>query len=215
MPCCRERSKARPRSGSSLVVVVDVAWCRCRGSAPIRQADRELMKVLTYREGSEWCADRGFPTRHSQGYIAGPDPDLEAGAFHFALFDSPRDAGRLVSVANLLYSLIDPSPEFLLWFGDWAVWPSSQHMPLFTRFRKGLGEDRPLIEAPGHLMTPDESDDAISMITVALLFSWNCHLLSASGRDAAFVSHDDWGWFASRETSRTHSVREEHPEFFK
>jgi hypothetical protein len=60
-------------------------------------------------------------------------------------------------------------------------------MPLFTKFREALGEQRPLIEAPGHLVTPAEAGDAISIITVALLFIWNCHALSASDRDA--VSH--------------------------
>jgi len=172
------------------------------------------MKVLTYHECDEWCTTRAFPTRRFDGYIAGPTPDLESGPFHFVRFESPKDAGQRVFVGNLLFSLVDPSPEILLWLGDWAVWPSSQHMPLFTRFRQGLGEDRPLIEAPGHLITPDEGDDAISILVIALLFSWNCHLLTASGRDAVFVSHDEWGWFASRDATRTQSVREKHPEFF-
>jgi hypothetical protein len=72
-------------------------------------------------------------------------------------------------------------------------------MPLFTRFREAFGERRPLIEAPGHLVTAGESDDAISIIGVSLLFLWNCHVLSDSGRDAVFTSHDEFGWFATRD----------------
>jgi hypothetical protein len=104
-----------------------------------------------------------------------------------------------VWLARFLYSLLQPSPELLIWLGDWAVWPSSQHMPLFTRFREAFGEKRPLIDAPGHLLTPEEEDDAVSIMSVALLFSWNCQVLSGCGRDAVFVSHDEFGWFASRD----------------
>jgi hypothetical protein len=80
-------------------------------------------------------------------------------------------------------------------------------MPLFTRFRQAFGEQRLLDEAPGHLVTPDEADDAISIISVSLLFIWNCHVLCASGRDAFFTSHDEYGWYASHDESVVQSVR--------
>jgi len=57
-------------------------------------------------------------------------------------------------------------------------------MPLFTRFREALSERRPLIEAAGHLVTPAETDDAVSIIATALLFIWDCYGISSSGRDA-------------------------------
>ena len=81
-------------------------------------------------------------------------------------------------------------------------------MPLFTRFREAFGERRPLIEAPGHLLTPEEADDAISIISVSLLFIWDCHVLSGSGRDAVYVSHDEFGWFASRDLATVAAARE-------
>ncbi|SRR6266568_2734089 len=167
------------------------------------------MKFLTYSECADWCAQRGFPTRHFEGYVVGPDPDLQSPPFHFVEFSHPTDSGRKVWLARFLYSLLEPSPELLIWLGDWTVWESGQHIPLFTRFRQALGEQRPLIEAPGHLVTPAEADDAISIITVSLLFIWNCHVLSASGRDAVFTSHDEFGWFASRDASVTERVREQ------
>lgn len=95
-----------------------------------------------------------------------------------------------------------------IWLGDWAVWGSSQHMPLFTRFREAFGKKRPLIEAPGQLLTPEEADDAVSIISVSLLFRWNCHMLTDSDRDAVFTSHDEFGWFASRDPAVTASARE-------
>jgi len=165
------------------------------------------MKFLTYPQCAEWCSQRGFPTSQKEGYIVGPDPDLRPCDFHFAEFKPPSDSGRKVWLARFLYSLLQPSPE-VIWLGDWAVWPSSQHTPLFTRFREAFGEGRPLIEAPGHLLTSQEADDAISIIATSLLFFLNCNILSSSGRDAVFLSHDEFGWFASRDSSIAESVRE-------
>jgi hypothetical protein len=167
------------------------------------------MRCLTYTECAEWCSRRNFPTRHIEGYVVDPDPDIQSPPFHFVEFTPPTDSGRKVAFGRFLYSLVDPAPELLFWLGDWAVWPSSQHMPLFSRFRQALGEGRPLIDAPGHLLTPDEADDAVSILVVSLQFVWNCHILTSSGRDVLFISHDEFGWFASRDESVAESVRQQ------
>lgn len=72
----------------------------------------------------------------------------------------PRDSGRKVWLARFLYGLAEPSPEVLIWIGDWAVWPSGQHMPLFSRFRQAFGENRPLLEAPVILLRQMKSRTA-------------------------------------------------------
>lgn len=167
------------------------------------------MKFLNYQECAAWCSARRFPTRQIGGYIVGPHPDLRSPEFHFVDFTPPSESGRKVWFAKFLYSLVDPFPELLLWLGDWAVWPSSQHMPLFTRIREALGEQRPLIEAPGNLAMPADAEDAISIMAVSLLFVWNCHVLTASGRDAIFISHDEFGWFASRDAAVAESARKQ------
>jgi hypothetical protein len=114
-------------------------------------------------------------------------------------FQLPKDSGRKVWLSRFLYSFLDPSPELLIWLGEWGVWSSSEHMPLMTRLRQAIGEPRALIETPGHLVTPEEVDDGISLLVVALLFAWDCHVITASGRDVIFVSHDEHGWFGSRD----------------
>ncbi len=167
------------------------------------------MRFLTYAESAGWCSRHRYPTCQHEGHIVGPAPDIKAPEFECVAFTLPRDAGRRISLARSLYGLLDPSPELLIWLGDWAVWPSGQHMPLFSRFRQAFGEHRPLIEAPAHLVTPDEMEDGISILTISLLFIWDCHLLTASGRDVVFVSHDEVGWFGSRNVSVAGSVRQQ------
>lgn len=156
------------------------------------------MRICTYKECAEWCATHGYPTRQIEGHIVGPDPHLTEPDFRFAMFSIPEDAGRRVALAKHLLSLLDESAELLVQIGDWAVWPSGQHMPLFDRFREAFGERRSLVEAPGHMIPNGERDDAVSILVVSVLYLWNCHVLSATGDQALFVSHDECGWFAVR-----------------
>jgi hypothetical protein len=166
------------------------------------------MRILTYTESADWCSQHGYRTRqfHING---GPEPDIQPNEFQRVEFALPTDAGRRVWLARCLCGAVDKSPELLIWPGDWAVWPSAQHMPLFSRFRQAFGEIRPLIEAPGHLVAPDEIEDGISILTTSMLFLWDCHVLTSSGRDVVFVSHDEFGWFGGRDESVAGSVREQ------
>jgi hypothetical protein len=159
------------------------------------------MKFLTHNECAAWSSDHGFLAELREHRTGVPRLDELTGSFHAVKFPTPTDSGRKVAFAHLLYSLFDPSNTLLIWLGNWSVWPSSTHMPLFARFRQAFGEDRPLIEIPGQLVAQGESDDAISLITIALQFVWDCHVFSGSGRDVAFISHDEHGWFASRDRS--------------
>jgi hypothetical protein len=117
------------------------------------------MHFLTQTEWQSWCKERQIPLRDA-GWIRS---DLDADQFHITNVPYHRDFGAKVHMARFLFSLVKPEPEMLLPVGDWAVWPSSQHMPLFTRFREALGEKSNLVEAPGHLVATADSDDAVSI----------------------------------------------------
>ena len=164
------------------------------------------MKICTFKESADWCERNGFPTRQIYP-VAGPDPFLSEPEFHFARFAIPEDAGRRVWLAKLLLSIINPTAELLMQIGDWSVWPSGQHMPLFERFRQSFGDHRPLIEAPAHVLGAAEKDDSASILIISVLFLWNCHVLAEGGKEAFFVSHDEYGWFAARETARLNQIR--------
>jgi hypothetical protein len=163
------------------------------------------MRILTPAEWQSWCGECGVPLRES-GWVR---PDISVKSFHIETVPYPAGSGSRVSLARVLLSLVEPEPETLLLVDDWAVWPSCQHMPLFTRFREALGEHRPLIEAPGHLVTAADGDDALSIVATSLLFLWDCYGISSSGRDAFYVSHDEFCYFASRDPSVTARVREQ------
>ena len=163
------------------------------------------MRILTPEECQSWCGERNIPLRES-GWIR---PDIGAETPHVVEVPYPADSGAKVSLARFLLSLVEPGPETLLLIDDWAVWPSSQHMPLFTRFREAFGEHRPLIEAPGHLVTAADMDDAVSIVATSLLFIWDCYGISSSGHDIFYFSHDEFCYFASSDPSVAARVTEQ------
>jgi len=155
------------------------------------------MRVLTKAEWQDWCVKRQVPLREA-GWIR---PDVGAKHFHIAELPYQQDSGKMVYLARQLFSLIATVGEALVLVDDWDVWPSCQHLPLFTRFREALGERRPLIEAPGHLVDATDADDAVSIVVTSLLFCWDCYGISNSGRDAFYISHDEYCNFASRDAT--------------
>ena len=128
-------------------------------------------------------------------------PDIGTEHFHIVELPYPADSGKKVYLARRLLSLVAPEGEALVLVDDWAVFPSCQHLPLFSRFREALGEHRPLIEAPGHLVDAADTDDAVSIVATSLLFFWDCYGISASGRNAFYISHDEYCYFGSRDAA--------------
>jgi len=162
------------------------------------------MRFLTPTDWRAWCSERNIPTREAGSFR----PDITNENFYTTAIPYHADSGAKINMARFLLSLVEPKPETLLLIDEWSVWPSSQHMPLFTRFREALRESRPLIECPAHLATETDKEDAVSIIAMSLLFVWDCYGISSSGRDAFHLSHDEICYFASRDESTVAMVRE-------
>lgn len=151
------------------------------------------MRCVTHAECLAWCRQHGFPVVERDRF-GSPAPDLRDRYEEFPLA-YPEDSGRKIELARRIVGVMPVSGELLIWIGEWSVWPSSEHMPLFTRLRLALGERRPLIEAPGHLVKHIDCDDGISVVALALLFFWDCHVFSSAGGAVFACSHDEWCGF--------------------
>lgn len=75
------------------------------------------------------------------------------------------------------------------------------HLALVTTRRpvhtvsRGVWRNTSSIEAPGHHFESGQFDDALSVLILAMLFSWDCHVLSASRGPVFFTCHDEWSAF--------------------
>ena len=70
--------------------------------------------------------------------------------------------------------------------------------------REALGEMRPLIEAPGHVFSPNEFADARAFWTLPIIFGWDAILFPEQSDYFVFSSHDEVICFVSR-TNEAHS----------
>src|SRR5262249_49909047 len=140
--------------------------------------------VLTKEEAEAWCRthqislnDRGLPERS--------DLDVK--------FQIPSDAQQRIALVRRTMQAFKGDPVLLVWFDDWGVWSSGQEMHVFDRFRISYGEARPLIETPAHLFDQTEFKDAMSFVTVAVLFLWDCYVVVPNRIKLLAFSHDEYG----------------------
>jgi hypothetical protein len=142
------------------------------------------MKVLSKSETTLWCAShhialdaRGLPERSDV----------------VQKFSVSSDAQRRVALVKHTMEAFVDERAVLVWFDDWSVWPSGQRMHVFDRFRMAYGESRRLIDSPGHIFDQTEIEDATSFVTLAVLFLWDCYVVTPNRSKLLYFSHDEHG----------------------
>ena len=162
------------------------------------------MTFLTSSECERWCAERGLQTPQQlrgrpvpRGYVSHD-------------FSIPEDAGARVSLCRLSWSHSSEwtQGQRLLWVSDWSVWPSGEHMPLFTMWRAAFGEHRGLMEAPGLVVEPNQDADGLSFLVLAALFLWDCCSYVEHGT-VVMIDHDEGGSVLERRESKQSIWREQ------
>jgi hypothetical protein len=141
------------------------------------------MKILSSAETGRWCEQNGIPWEAGRPQR----PELPT------RFKIPEDAQKRVHLVSARMRPFIDASVFLVSFDDWAVWPSGQRMHVFERFRLSYGETRPLIQSPGHVFEGSEIEDAISFVTLAVLFLWDCYVVTPGCGKFLFFSHDEFG----------------------
>jgi hypothetical protein len=147
--------------------------------------DSKIMKILTKQEILEWCRKNAIPF-----------DDLGRPKFIYESegFKIPADAGQRVALVKNNFQIFKDEAEILIWFTEWGIWPSSERMHIFERVRLSYGENRPMMEAPGHVFNQEEAEDALSFATLGVLFLWDCYVLNPKGTKVLFYSHDETGY---------------------
>ena len=119
--------------------------------------------------------------------LAGRAKDPRARRTHD--FSIPADAGARVSLVADFMSRLE-GQKIVVVFSDWSIWPSGERMHLFDRLRASYGETRNLVDTPVHVFTAEEFEDAVSFVTLGVLFLWDVDVF---GKEAVKFSHDEVG----------------------
>lgn len=144
------------------------------------------MRILEAPECREWLSANGV-------HIAPTGNPVEISEKPTEQFSIPSDTGRRIALVRQHMEHFRDSSAVLVWITEWGVWPSSERMHIFQRFRLSYGVDRSLHDGPGHLFSRDEFEDCISLATLAVLFLWDCHVFAPEVGASLFYSHDEHG----------------------
>jgi hypothetical protein len=105
----------------------------------------------------------------------------------------PKDSGAKVGLARIIASTFLEQGPAILWINEWGIWPSSEHMDIFSRYRLSYGEGRIPDDAPVHIFDSIEDKDAfISILSLSLFFIWGVEVTDLDRSRAITISHDEW-----------------------
>jgi hypothetical protein len=183
--------------------------------------DVSAMRTLTWEQACEWANSVGlsatversvqeYPTKDGKGervrrinksiYFPNEDPGLR---LTLPLAQLPY---QVVYLANALLPYSE-SAEFqpcLLWMTDWGIWSEVSErvaQSLAECFRSARGERNPLIDTPAHLFGETEAADAQTLLTIAIVFGWDCYVIPEHGKYYALTSHDEYLVVVSNSTA--------------
>lgn len=171
-----------------------------------------VMKTLTWEQAAEWANSIGLSAtveRSVQEYATEEGNRETVCRINKSIyFPNANPTLRLTiplpelpyQVAYLANALLpySESAEFqpcLLWMTDWGIWSDVSERvakSLVECFRSTRGERNLLIETPAHLFGETEAADAQTLLTIAIVFGWDCYVIPEHGKYYALTSHDEY-----------------------
>ena len=109
------------------------------------------MKCLTNSECLEWLEAHAIDAATAEGW-----PEM-VGDYE-VMFAAPTDARIQGLLARGLMTWIGDFDTALFWLTDWPFY-NSDEMAIISGLRRAHGEQRHLIDAPGHLFDVRERDE--------------------------------------------------------
>jgi hypothetical protein len=143
------------------------------------------MRSLSKSDAAAWCLAQSVTLDAHRRPERPPHTD------EFAI---PVDTGRRVVLVAADLAGERGATSMLVWFTEWGVWPSTERAHIFDRFRLSYGEARPLLEVPAFLFSSEEFEDAVSFLTLGVLFLWDVFVIAIPGGTVVHYSHDEVGW---------------------
>jgi hypothetical protein len=158
------------------------------------------MRVLTNDEAQEWCSERGLVLDSYSGVESPELPhNFECRGIkpkYCPLWTDRRCLRVLIegktAVAEALIRHLVGDQAYdgaVVWATDWPLYRPDE-MAVMMRFRRSIGESRPLIEAPCHLFASNELDDCVGCFNLCIHFLWDAFLFVPSSGLVAYNSHD-------------------------
>jgi hypothetical protein len=130
------------------------------------------MKMLTEKTCSGWLATKGIP--------AAPYSQSEGAAPFYEQFKLAGRAPRQAAIARQVVFSCEPFSSDLLQFTDWPFYKPDE-MAVLCGLRTLHGDNRPMIESPGHVFETAERDLLIGMFSLAMHYGYSAYLYFDNG----------------------------------
>ena len=95
----------------------------------------------------------------------------------------------------------------LLFVTEWGIWPSSENWHLYYKLRQTYGDNRLLLDAPGHLFLEHEAEDLASFLQLSMVNGWGGYILTEADYLNAFFSHDEYIDFYAEHAKNLADIR--------
>lgn len=119
------------------------------------------MRVLTKPEIARWSNARNVPLAPATGLFE----------IRFAV---PAESANQARLARALLDWLGPFDAVLLQFTDWPQ-DRPEEMAIVDALRRGHGDRRRVLEAPGHVFESGEKAEVTGWLTLLLAFGWDAH----------------------------------------
>ncbi len=143
------------------------------------------MNFITKAECCDWCKQRGLEVDDDRRGIRNTFA-------HSMTTRIPPESRRHAILSRYLIHVLPQWDNCLLWVTTWGVWPTEENEPIYNHLRSGYGDNRPLIEAPGHLFDQSEKEDAVGFLRLVFTYGRDAYLIPSNSTTMVFVSHDEY-----------------------
>jgi hypothetical protein len=159
------------------------------------------MKCLTNSECLEWLEAHAIDAATAEGW-----PEMVGD--YDVKFAAPREARAQGLLARDLVAWIGEFETTLFWLTDWPFYKPDE-MAIISGLRRAHGEQRRLIDAPGHLFEVSERDELTGWVALMMGFGWDGYLFGLPFRGSIFqTSHEDFVWAVTSTPDRFSVARE-------
>jgi hypothetical protein len=121
--------------------------------------------------------------------------------------EPPRNPRSLIQFTRGLFDTFGEFPGALLQFIDWNT-HNADETAMIDSLRRGHGEKRWLIDAPGHLFASHEIAEAIGHCYLTTIFDWSAYLYPASGIATVYFWEGDLIDFWSNDDLFTRKIED-------
>ena len=127
------------------------------------------MKCITESQVDDWLQQRSI---HKDPYHSDASPTF------YLQFYAPSNHRRIDAFVRYYHDRIVPEADSLIHMTDWVINEQSE-MIAIVGIRSSHGEDRMLIDAPGHVLPSGEKEIGISLFGLSTLLGWSSYLYSS------------------------------------